>query len=424
METRYHASSIEFGSLHDILCSDSSIFDYKPSGFETNPNLFGISLKRLSTSGVISSKPYDIGEDNWICSGSWQPIACMAWSFIDVEAYVPDGTSISFRLSCDGETHFVWNGNSWVEAIDEWNNLEEVREGLSSWQVDEDGKLIDKRFRVVVNLRSEDGSKSPVVRRVNVVWEIDDAYNTFEDMIYDSLIPRLESLTAVKDWATDIIGNGTNSVILPVTDGYSIQSVESAYDHTEDPEHRDNIFVGYNSLTRRVTLSRVVEENSIIWVSFTYHPMVHVMTSTDVGVVEPPAIIIESIRPTARFQHTRKTSVKTGGSQSIVFPISSQVTFTIKCSLMMSRVRDIGRMRLSIARDFKRMPYLRSAMLDEMWDLRYLDSYEGPETATLSEIAEGTLAFDVLNVPQWDEEATGGFVVTQPIRSGLNKRED
>lgn len=422
---RYHLSSLSFCKLSLVFCSDLSLFDDKHIGYTINSNLVGISLRRTAISGVITSTPYNTGNNNWVCSAVFNPAGCRGWNSIDVDAYIPAGTSINYRLSLDGITHYIWDGSDWIESDDSWNTLDEIREGFSLWQYSDevDGPL-DKRIAVVANLVSGDGSKTPIIRSVNIVWNISSEYNVYEDVIFDSIIPRLQSLSIFKDWATSIIADGTDNIVVPDLGKYSIVSIESVFDHTTDQKHDVNIFDHYDANTNTLYFVRDVDEGNIIWILYTYHPVVHIATSLDYDIVEPPAIIIESIRPIDRYMNSVKTTIRKDGVNAIVFNISTQVSFSFRCNLMMSKVRDVTRLISGISRDFRSTPYIESSVLDEKFDLRYVDSYEGPSGSAFSEVAEGTISFDILNIPMWDDEPTEGKIVIEQFSPDFYRKED
>lgn len=411
MSTRRHMTGLLFEKGMDLAFSSRAAFRVHRNATESPQ--YGVSLRK-----DLETCRYGTGSDLWVMSASWDPEACRGWEVIDVDTEEPTGTSVGYRLALDeAGDQYWWSGGAWVAAAaGEWNTLVQLQAGFPSWQSPVAGETpTDTRVRLVVNLNANsDGDETPTVYRAVVVWKLPIDFDAVDDLLFDTIVPTLEAINIYVDWASGTTADGTNTFTLPSTGPYVVSGVVAVFDHTGDPDHRTNLYSAFDSVTREVTMTGAVVADRKLWVTFTYTVRVYTAIHRDVGQVEPPCLVIEDIQGIGRYTNPRKDRARTGsGAAAIIMQMPAQSDFRVRCQVMGTRVRDPAKIAAALRQSFVATPYLRSSALDVRYDLRYSDRYTGPSGSVLSELAEATLLFDVLHVPQTEREPYDGYVVTE-----------
>lgn len=289
-------------------------------------------------------------------------------------------TSIGFRLSRDGTEELYWDGLGWaVAAPGEWNTEAEVASNIQSLAL----SVTHRGLQVIINLATTDPEYSPRVFYVKALYESDVEW--LEDILVRSLKTQLEA--NLRPVAEAVVkGNGTATVTLNIEASYTIDSIDTVYNLTADPEKLTNIFSAYNSGTRAVTLTTSPANNANILIRFKYRPEVTLMPSQDiVEIAKTPCVGIGDIRVMASRQITCHESVinKLTG-QGWRLAGGEQMDIEVPLVPITSKEKDAHRLSDEIRAYFKRSPLLTLYGTDEKVRILILDEHSAvnvPNTA-------------------------------------------
>lgn len=200
---------------------------------------------------------------------------------------------VKYRL-CDGTNQFYWNGAAWVVDTTHWNTEAEVSTHIASFPA------TARQLQFVILLGTTNKRHTPRVTRLKLAFKA--KIHFVEDLLLRSLVPALRSLQFLVDFAVVQAATGTSINLGTAVDKngtpFNIQGIDSAYNHTADPDHLNNIFTSYNPTTRVITLASSVPAGAKVFVVVSVSPVVVLdYTNTDfIELEKTPALIIRDVK--------------------------------------------------------------------------------------------------------------------------------
>src|SRR4029077_7931995 len=115
-----------------------------------------------------------------------------------------------------------------------------------------------RTLAVVVKLTTTDTTITPTIQMARIAWT--GKVNTFEDLVYRTLVPLLKSTRIVIDFAIKVpMPGGTQlDILTPVkaaNNRFNVVDVEGVFNNNLDPNHYTNLVTAYNSATGIATLN-------------------------------------------------------------------------------------------------------------------------------------------------------------------------
>lgn len=326
-----------------------------------------------------------------------------------------DLTSLGFRLS-DGTDEFWWNGSAWVVNTTNWNTEAEIATEIDQFSVD------SQSLQIVINLMTTDKTVTPVVKAIKLMFESELEHQ--EDYVWRSLIPDLRNKVRPITDHPFVVPTTRNTLDLKVDfkieTPYNIVGIDSVYDHTNDPQHLNDLFSSFDPNTLVVTLSASITGGDTAWVRFIYEPEVAVTTGQEYSeIAKVPTIILSEIEVVDSKEAGQDQSVsnKAAGSVKVLpGPLIADIQFTMR--LLTDKAKDQVRLADAMKRYFIENPLLRSKGLDRDFRLWLIEEYRQTTEATQKEIHSGRLRFRIVEALFFEKPAVDKFVVERFNLSG------
>jgi hypothetical protein len=366
-----------------------------------NPQTNRIQLK----AGATGLYPTTAGlrAETWVA----RPTCVKKWAGFQVvdRHVIVDGvqvTALRYRLK-DGANEYWWDGAAWVISTTSWNTEAEVAANIDSFPA------TARALGVVINLATTNPSYTPEVEAIKVLYEGQIDFQL--DLVARTLIPELrEKIRPIAETTLDQTTTGPGFTLPdPVTKTpYNFVSIDAVYNHTDDPDHMEDLFLSYNTGTREVTLADSVASGKKLWIRFVYEPEVAMTTSrfyTEIGKV--PSIVISDV--------SLVDSQEAGGAYDEVVnkalaqgwrvqaPSMADIEFVLRC--LTDKSVDQHRLADELKRYFNNNQLIVSRGLDEPYRLWLLDEYQAEAGTAQEEVQAGTLRARIQRALFFDKPA-------------------
>jgi len=351
----------------------------------------------------------DLQAETWVSN----PKSVKQWLGFDVEVLhtkidTVQVTSLGFKIS-DGTTVRYWSGAAWVVAgASDWNTEEEIAANIDTYPVSE------RKLGVVINLKTTNKLATPKVKAIKVLYSSDVEFQ--EDILYRSLVPALragvrprgrlifEALTTTDTFDLDDLGIETP---------YNIVDVDAAFNHTDDPNHLNDLLSSYNPNTKVVTLTASVAAGKDVWIDFLWEPEVAVTTSQDYSEVEKvPSLVLDDINlvdASVRGQPDGVVNRADGTAVTVPAPLVGDLE--ILAHLITDKGVDLQRFATELKRFFENNPLLTSVGTDEEYRLWVLDEFDMTTAANRGDLHTGRLRFRIVGVRYYLRDAVDGYAI-------------
>ena len=357
------------------------------------------------------------GQDIYAISEPFAPGAWRAW--IGFEAVIDHDrvggtefdTSDGFRLH-DGTDQFYWNGSAWVINAVNWNTEAEVATNIAAFT--------GSTLRVVVNLRTTDPNLTPILKSLKVSWS--GKIHFLEDVVYRSLVPAMR---AGCRFLTDYEFAGSGSVTVDVGAAlvataipFKVIDVDSAFNHTTDPNHLTNLASSYDAGTRILTLTGAVPANERIFLQLLVEPAIQVRGRSQdfIEVEQTPTLILRQMKPAPGVRlGTPSHVVDKVGNSAIQLPAPYRNTLRFDMMLVAPGGVDLIRFHEAVVEFFHQSPILRAVGMDRGYDLVLLDEPEESTVPHRSDARSAKGAFEIRNVLVWSRPAVAVPVVLRLV---------
>lgn len=391
----------------------------------SNREKFHVDKDNVSLSTLTYlSKQYTTDDGLYIETKIFKPSACLEYVYINPYIHVPENTFVQYRLRDSNDHYYIdTNDNEWKIVDDnQWNTIEEINNDIHSWKKTSD--VIDDKpeFSLVIYMKTNDSRVSPLYYGCDIVWKISDTYSSYEDVFFEAMIEKLESIPMIKEWASGVVGEDTDTLTMPSTNDYELKDIYGVYNLTDDKYRKNNLYVSHSVSgdNIEIQLKESLSSDKTAIIVFESHCPVHISTHPDFGSVRPPSIIIENIFFMNRSVTRGKSFIPNSNTENKgwIHPIHMVESYRVDCLLFVNRVRDL-RFKDKIMEEFLKKSWIYSEALDEKWDLRYNIRMSRITTRTEKESVNNSFSFDILNVPVLLESAEEYFMVTNKLN--LNK---
>lgn len=364
------------------------------TGTRLNIDEHRIQLKEV----LFGVQEYPTDDNLYVKTWVTDPQSVQQWLGFEVEAVhtLVDNqqvTSLGFRLS-DGTDEYWWDGGNWVVNTTDWNTEAEIAGNITSFPT------TAKKLQIVINLKTTDKYYTPYVKCIKVLYSSDIEFK--EDLVYRSLVPLLrQEIRPISDYPVELPAD-SNTLDLtndfPLQTPYNITGIDSAFNHTDDPEHDTDIFQSYDSNTKIVTLSQVVSAGKVVWLRFYWEPEVAVTTSRDYTEVQKvPSIVLDDVNLIGATEYGQDEHVINKSNwQAVVVPAPLRGDLEIMANLITDKGVDQTRLADEMKKFFANNPLIKSTGLDEEYRLWLLDEYDMRTSANLGDLHTGRLRFSIV----------------------------
>lgn len=334
----------------------------------------------------LTNGGYSTDNDLKIETWAINPNSVKQWKGFDAEVTNTknyDGTyltSIGYRLS-DDTNEYYWNGSAWVINTTDWNTENEVSSNIDEFSVS------SKKLKIIINLKTTNSAYTPKVYFISVLYNSD--VNFQDDIIFDSLIPELESdVQPISEYLVTLSAD-SNTIDLtndfPLEAPYTITDIDSCFNHTDDPNHETDIFSSYNANTKVITLTTTILSGKKVWIRFIYQPIVSVSTDQEyLEIAEVPALHITGINTISDIKFNHPPAIRNKGDGTAV-------------KLDEGRLRDIEITLLTVTGKQKDQQILQDEIRSFLVNNRFLTSYgidEEYELLKTSDFSQNTIQQD------------------------------
>lgn len=323
-------------------------------------------------------------------------------------------TAATYRLS-DGVTDFYWSGTAWLAATTQWTSEANVANNIAAFPT------TSGQLQIIVNLSTTDARFTPELESIKVLYASDIEFE--EDLIYRSLVAALQaSVRPVTQLAfpmqatSDVIQLNNSSF----ETGYNIDGVDSVFDHTADPTHRNDLFQSLSGGS--IQLTAPINNNNVAWVRFFYRPEIAVSTSQDfVRQEKLPAIVIDEINLDEAIERTpswgQESVANKAAGTCVVLPAPLQGDLSFRLLIMADKAVDMRRIADQLKAFFRNHPVLKSTGLDEPYTLRLVDKLAPIGNPDQDEISMSALRGRLVKVRYWLKDA---YTDTITLRLRMN----
>lgn len=358
----------------------------------------------------------DLQVETWVAN----PKSVKQWLGFDVEVLhtkvdTVQVTSLGFKIT-DGTTVRYWGGAAWLTAgASDWNTEEEVAANIDTYPVAE------RKLGVIINLKTTNKLATPRVRAVKVLYGSDVEFQ--EDILYRSLVPAIRSGVRPRGRLVFAAAATTDTFDLDdlgIETPYSVVDVDAAFNHTDDPNHLDDLLSSYNPTTKEVVLSASIAAGKSVWIDFLWEPEVAVTTSQDYSEVERvPAIVLDDVNlidASVRGQDDGVVNRADGTAVTLPAPLVGDLE--VLAHLITDKGVDLQRLATELKRFFENNPLLTSVGTDEQYRLWVVDEFDMTTAANRGDIQTGRLRFRVVGVRYYLRDAVDGYAVKKFHLSG------
>lgn len=261
----------------------------------SDPTRVRIDGRARSAKLKLGGAGYPTDPDLWVRSAPLRPQAVQRWAGFQVDARMPAGTGLGFRLH-DGVATWAWASGEWRTPGTVWNSEAEVAAHLASWDA-----TARRQLALVCNLTTSDPRVTPELLGLRLTCELD-LPGILEDVIYRTLVRALGAVRSTAEFGAAADGTTTvpfGAVLDAARVRLSITGIEAVHDLDADPEKTINLLTGWDAEEREIALTAAPAEGAKLAVRVQYAPaVVFHATDPDWVEVEPAAaVLLTGLRP-------------------------------------------------------------------------------------------------------------------------------
>lgn len=371
---------------------------------------------------------YSTDNDIWVKTPLMTPQAVKKWlafeaTYLSPAASfdLPVGTSLGFKVRTTGNDKW-WDGGAWVDAgASDWMTEAVLSTNLPTFPI---ATIGNKSIGLVVNLKTTDPKLTPEVKELKFLGDF--AVEWFEDLVYDSLIRKLNTefrSSSVLAFQTTGPINSIDLGTVLENKGYNITGIRSVYNVTDDPLKLTDLFDSYTPGAAKqdgftfesgtVGFTSSVPADKILEITFEFVPEVVVMTGQDFYEIPVyPSIVIDSIQSVERrglvtpdTHSFGEDYVRNKADLTAVFQYSPRVfSLHFEFSVFTNKQRDQMRITDDLNRFFSQNKTLKTWGLEVECALQIVDEINTSGNQNAADNADTNVAagsFDVLGVPHY-----------------------
>lgn len=336
----------------------------------------------------LTAAKYPLAENLYVRTPVVRPAAVRKLLMIQVDADIPEGTSVGLRL-WDGTRDLFWDGTGWaVPGAGDWNTEAEVSAHLQTFPV-----TTNFAFAVTFNLLTNDDRVTPTVWGASILWEGE--VDWLEDLLIDSLTATVqEEATFPVEMALPPLP--ADDDVIDLNDyreeaALVFVGAEAVYDHLADPLHLTNLLSSYNPTTKVFTLSTDIPAGGVPFLRMTTRAQVAWDTNQDweeLGSL--PQIVLrdsETDDSSTYPMFADRGIVRKDTGAGVEIPAPYKSTFRITMEVRTNRSREQARLieamtRLLVAGPSGEAgPFLRSRATDRRFLIKLTDQFSAQAPA-------------------------------------------
>lgn len=349
---------------------------------------------------------YSTDADLWVRPPIARPNAVRRLLMAQLDADLPEGTSVLVRLF-DGLFERFWDGAAWVVAgAGDWNTIPELNDHLPAYDV-----KTRREFAPVLSLRTTDDRVTPSVACLSVLWEGDVEW--YEDVLIDSLTATFqESLDFRVELALPPLPS--DAAVLDLDDyrddaQLAVVDAEAIFDNDADPEHLEDLLAGYDPVSREATLSSAIPAGGVPYLCLRVRPNVAWDTSEDFSEVgRLPQVVLrdaEAVRSSQYPPSSARATVREDTGEAVEIPPPQRTTFRVEMEVRTNRSREQARLLEAASRllqagpEGESGPFVRSRATDRRFRLVPVEQFSAvPVEGDVGDVRAFTSRFDLIDV--------------------------
>lgn len=366
-------------------------------------------LQLKETSANIYPTDSNLQASTWITNPNnvkqWQGFECVIINTLDEDRN--ELTGVNFRLT-DGTSEYYHNGTNWEINTSDWNTEEEIANNITDFTVSE------KKIGIIVNPYTTDSRYTPIIKTIKILYYSDIDFQ--KDYIYRTLVRQLKAqVRPITDYAIKIPAQ-TSTIDLndfPMKTPYNIIDIDSVYNETNDSEHFTDLLQSYNSTSKVITLNTTIDVDEWALIKIIYQPVVAVTTGLDYyEIAHLPVLTLTNINlvNTTELSHTNWVLNKSTGIGIKIEP-PKRSDMDVSLNIITNSAQDQVILADELKRFFANNPYLTSWGLDEKYDLRLIEEYDGQVGIQDDGIYAGKLRFLIIGTLYYLQDATDAYAV-------------
>lgn len=332
-----------------------------------DPTNFNIRLKKQSPYGYFSTND-DIYFETWIKN----PLALRKLLMLQVFVDRPvEETYTQVRLT-DGTDHYYWDGAAWsVAGAGNWNTEADINAHIEDFTI-----LPDRKFGVVVNLKTEDKYFTPMVSEIRVLMQIRIDY--MEDIVFRSLLPLMKAnIQPIANYPLPALESDFTTIDLndyETDTAFNIVDVDAVFNFSTDSELLYDILDSYDSNTKIITLNTPILAGEIPFILFRYVPEFQYTTNQDYfEVAKIPSVTLQRLEvplATSYNLSSREGVVDKGTGDAVLVHEPWRATLDFRVHVTTDNSVDEMRLMSSVMKFFEENKLLRSVGLDEYYRMQ------------------------------------------------------
>ena len=373
----------------------------------SDENLIRMDETLNNKEGAATLKaPVSQADDIYVASEVLQAMSVQQWRGFEVDAEIDAdlGQSINFRLN-DGADHYYWDGSAWAVTTTEWNTSTVINANIGTFPI------TSKKLGVVANLKTT-STLGPTLRSVSIIMDAD--FDYYDDIIFRSLVPYFKNIRFDLDFAYKMTATSAtiDTANIRFDTPWQIQGVRHAYNLTEDPDRRVDLYSSYSAGV--LTMTEAQDPPSQIAIVFSVEPYVKFASVSQdyIEVEKTPTIIIRDTGVNGTWIHKRTFVRDIAAKTAVTARDPHNETMTFKAEIIAESNVTLLRLSEAMFRYLVNNPSLTSRATGDKYDLimnREL-SYTGIPNP--SDLREGSLNFAVKNIPMYVLDAVETPLVT------------
>lgn len=267
--------------LHGLNNSDGFTFDSDKSYFTPAPNP-AIRLRQVVDATDPTFDRDGIFIEDIITTPVTKALGFTSLHSAELQATIPDDSSIDFQLSSDGGSEFLyWDGGSWSTAgATDFSDITTIQTNISTFPLRQ--KLFSAKIRITP---STDSKSTPTLSSFILYGER--VHNIGEDALR-SLKQYLDANLGIPI-SFKLLSNGTTTQ--PLSTNFNVSSITSVFNDSTDPNHTTNLFSSYSA--PNIILTSAPAGGSILSVESTSGLDVFIGADVDYNKTGLPVIYIE-----------------------------------------------------------------------------------------------------------------------------------
>lgn len=408
--------------LKDFTVSRDTIGDITPSDsteIGVNRREDAVTLKLVNGPGRLQ---YTTGAGVYVKIAPFDVPRVVEWNMLQVFVTEPrdetraEVTNVRARL-WDGTTERWFTAGAWTVvtvAATQWNTIEEVNDNLGSWDPDDP-------LGLVFELSTTDARLTPALVGFRLLYSID-LISEIDDWVYGALVEGMKSIVRV---ASDVIVTSDGSasisfgtdVIDALESPYDVTDVDAVWNEDDDPNHRNDLLVAYNTGTRVISLTGAPADGARLLIRFVWRPMVAVTTSQDFDELDgSPSILFDRITlenlGEAPVPDTI-VNVFTSPPVGVTLPAPRRGNLVISLLLTAPLAVALHRLAAAVTQFLQARRVISSPSTGDRATLRIVEPFDDQRVANLSDLHTAAALFRLENVyvheqPAVDAGDSGG----------------